>query len=103
MAQEYYFRRQVTEVFGFHEEFLIELETEDLVRSVEIEAIPERVYLPDQFDRLRVIFNLINELEVNLAGVEVILEMRENMIQMQRQFNVILETLVKELKGRFPE
>jgi hypothetical protein len=35
--------------------------------------------------------------------VEVILEMRENMIRMQRQFDVILETLVQELKGRLSE
>jgi hypothetical protein len=33
----------------------------------------------------------------------VILEMRENMIRMQRQFDVILETLVQELKGRLSE
>jgi MerR family transcriptional regulator, heat shock protein HspR len=103
MAQEYYFRRQVTEIFGFNEDFLIELETEDIVHCVEMEAVPEPVYPLDQFDRLRVIFNLMNELDVNLAGVEVILEMRENMIRMQQQFNVILEMLVRELKDRLSE
>jgi hypothetical protein len=40
---------------------------------------------------------------VNLAGVEVIMEMRENLIRMQRQFDQILETLVKELKTRLPD
>lgn len=103
MAQEYYFRRQVIEIFGFDEEFLIKLEAEDLVHSVEVESLPEPVYSPEQFDRLRVIRNLMKELEVNLPGVEVILEMRENMIRMQRQFDVILETLVRELKGKLSE
>lgn len=103
MAQEYYFRRQVVEIFGFDEDFLIKLESEELVHSVEVESVPEPVYPPDQFDRLRVIRNLMKELEVNLPGVEVILEMRENMIRMQRQFDVILETLVQELKGRLSE
>ncbi len=37
---------------------------------------------------------------MNLPGVEVILEMRENMIRMQRQFDQILEAIVKELKVR---
>jgi MerR family transcriptional regulator/heat shock protein HspR len=103
MAQDYYIRRQVIEVFGFNEELLIELEREDLVYTVEMESMPERVYPPDQFDRLRVISNLINELDVNLAGVEVILEMRDNMIRMQDQFNEILETLVRELKARLSQ
>ena len=103
MAQEYYFRRQVVEIFGFDEDFLIKLESEELVHSVEVQSVPEPVYPPDQLDRLRVIRNLMKELEVNLPGVEVILEMRENMIRMQRQFDVILETLVQELKGRLSE
>ncbi|MBI5250098.1 MAG: hypothetical protein HY912_11450 [Desulfomonile tiedjei] len=102
MEQDYYFRGQVIEIFGFDEDFLSELEAEELVCSAELEAIPERVFLPDQFDRLRIICNLINELEVNMAGVEVILQMRENMIRMQRQFDEILGTLVRELKGRLP-
>jgi hypothetical protein len=32
--------------------------------------------------------------------VEVILEMRENMILMQRQFDQILDAMVRELKSR---
>jgi len=103
MPEQYYFRRQVIEIFGFDEEFLVELETEDLIHAVELESIRERVYMPDQVERLRVICNLVNELEVNLPGVEVIMEMRENMIRMQEQFNVILESLVKQLKDRLAE
>ena len=103
MAQQYYLRRQVIETFGFEEDFLVELETEELIYTVKVDTTPERVYPPDQFERLRVIYNLINDLDVNLPGVEVILGMRENMIRMQKQFDSILETLVQELKGRLAE
>jgi len=100
MNQDYYSRQQVIEIFGFDEQFLDELEKEELVCSREFDCSPEPVFTLDQVDRIRIINNLVSELNVNLAGVEVILEMRENMIRMQRQFDQILEAIVKELKVR---
>jgi MerR family transcriptional regulator/heat shock protein HspR len=102
MAPDYYYRRQIIEIFECDEGFLDRLEAEELVQSVEAESEPERVFPPDQVERIRIINNLMRELEVNLAGVEVILAMRENMIRMQRQFDEILDILVRELKGRMP-
>ncbi len=102
MAPDYYYRRQIIEIFECDEGFIDRLEAEDLVQSVEAESEPERVFPPDQVERIRIINNLMRELEVNLAGVEVILAMRENMIRMQRQFDEILDILVQELKGRMP-
>lgn len=52
-------------------------------------------------ERARVISLLTEELEINLAGAEVILHMREDMIAMQRQFDVILSEVVTELKRGF--
>src|SRR6185369_14228715 len=49
-------------------------------------------------DRARVTALLTQELEVNLAGAEVILRMRDDMIAMRRQFDEILGDLVDELK-----
>jgi MerR family transcriptional regulator, heat shock protein HspR len=100
MNQEYYYRKQVIEIFDLDEQFLEELEAEDLICSSEMEAGRERVFLPAQVERIRIIRNLVEDLEVNLPGVEVILEMRENMVRMQRQFDKILELLVQDLKGR---
>lgn len=100
MEQDYYSKSQIVEIFGLDESFLDRLEAEDLVRSSELEARIERVFYVDQVERIRIICNLMNDLEVNLAGVEVILEMRENMIRMHRQFDAILDALVKELKQR---
>jgi len=102
MADEYYFRKQVIEIFGFDEQFLDELEAEELVRSERLEPSRESVFTRDQMERIRIIDNLVRELEVNLAGVEVILEMRENMLRMQRQFDVILQTIVEQLRGKLP-
>ncbi len=102
MARNYYYRQQIIEIFELDERFLDALEAEDLVHPVQEESTRERVFPPDQVERIRIIDNLVNDLEVNLAGVEVIMEMRENLIRMQRQFDQILETLVKELKTRLP-
>jgi hypothetical protein len=40
----------------------------------------------------------MNELDVNLAGAEVIVHMREEMLAMQRQFGKILELLIEEIR-----
>jgi MerR family transcriptional regulator, heat shock protein HspR len=100
MDKNYYHRKQVLEIFGFDEVFLDELEAEDLVKSQYLEMGQEKVFTADQVERLRIISNLVQELEVNLPGVEVILEMRQNIIIMQRQFDQILEALVRELRSR---
>lgn len=44
-----------------------------------------RLYSEDDLQRLEVILTLTRELGVNLAGVEVILNMREKMEQLQKQ------------------
>jgi MerR family transcriptional regulator, heat shock protein HspR len=51
-------------------------------------------------ERLRVGAMLLREMEVNLAGVEIILHMREELVAMQQQFHQILETLAEELRRR---
>ena len=102
MANQYYYRRQIIEILDVDESFLDELMAEDLIHPQQIESGKEGVFPKDQVERIRIIANLVQELEVNLAGAEVILEMRENMIRMQRQFDQILQVLVRELKGRLP-
>jgi MerR family transcriptional regulator, heat shock protein HspR len=99
---EYYYRKQIIEIFQCDETFLDELEREDLVRSIEVQSYEEPVYTPEQVEKIRIINGLIQELDVNLPGVEVILSMRENMINMQKQFHQILQALVTELKTRMP-
>ena len=98
MPQDHYYREQIIELFECDEEFLDSLETEELVHAMRVESFEERVYPVDQVERIRVITNLINDLDVNLAGAAVILEMREKMLRMQKRFDRILEILSEELR-----
>jgi MerR family transcriptional regulator/heat shock protein HspR len=60
----------------------------------------EAVVSAEDAERLRLITVLMREMDVNLAGAEVILHMREDLFAMQRQFDEILRTLVDELRQR---
>ncbi|MEW6530480.1 MAG: chaperone modulator CbpM [Thermodesulfobacteriota bacterium] len=102
MVQEYYYRHEILEIFDCDDEFLSRLEDEDLVHAVETPAGSDRVFMADQMERIRIIHNLMTDLDVNLAGCEVILEMRENMMRMQEQFDAILAELSEQLKRRRP-
>ena len=52
------------------------------------------------FERLRVAVELQKGLGVNLAGLDVILAMREKMSKMKEQMNSFLNTARRELKGQ---
>jgi MerR family transcriptional regulator/heat shock protein HspR len=42
----------------------------------------------------------MRDLDVNLAGVEVILHMRDELLSMHTQFDEVLRSLVQELRKR---
>ncbi|MDX2169799.1 MAG: chaperone modulator CbpM [Deltaproteobacteria bacterium] len=80
----------------------------DLLRTVRDEGLvtikesseAEPVISADDAERLRLIRLLMQELEVNLAGVEVILHMHDDLRSMREQFDVILRSLVDEMRQR---
>lgn len=102
MSDQYYHKRQILEIFECEEQFLDELESEELVVCSRMDSSGDKYYDVCQFERIRIISNLTRELDVNLPGVEVILQMRENMISMRKQFDEILHLLIQELKNRVP-
>jgi MerR family transcriptional regulator, heat shock protein HspR len=57
-----------------------------------------RLYTEDDLNRLEIILSLTRDLGVNLAGVEVILNMREKMEKMQQEF----QGLVEFIRAYFP-
>ena len=59
-----------------------------------------RLYTDEDLERLEVILKLTRELGVNLAGVEIILNMREKMEAMQRQIEGFVERLNQEISQR---
>lgn len=75
-----------------------ELAREGLVQVRRPTAGGEAVLSAADAERLRVIAVLMREMDVNLAGVEVILHMREDLLAMRRQFDEVVRTLVAELK-----
>jgi MerR family transcriptional regulator/heat shock protein HspR len=56
-----------------------------------------RLYSEEDVERLEMILRLTRELGVNLAGVEVILAMREKMEQMQQEMEASIRRLQEDL------
>ncbi|MCA9773775.1 MAG: MerR family transcriptional regulator [Myxococcales bacterium] len=96
MATRKYFRiTEVTKICGVDEGFVLRLEHEELV--VPVIRRREKVYPIDQVDRVRVAHILMEELGVNLAGIEVALNMRQQMARMQQDFEGTIRALLERL------
>src|SRR6202050_1366970 len=59
-----------------------------------------RLYTDDDLERLEVILKLARDLGVNLAGVEIILNMRAKMAPMQHKIDELVATLNDEISQR---
>ena len=59
-----------------------------------------RLYTDGDIERLEVILKLTRDLGVNLAGVEIILNRREKMVEMQRQIEDFVSSLNTEISQR---
>jgi len=89
----------VAERYEIHPQTLRLYEREGLLAPSRSEG-NTRLYTDDDLERLEVILKLTRELGVNLAGVEIILNMREKMEAMQRQVEGFVRTLNQELRER---
>jgi MerR family transcriptional regulator/heat shock protein HspR len=89
----------VAEQYGIHPQTLRLYEREGLLAPSRSEG-NTRLYTDEDLERLEVILKLTRELGVNLAGVEIILNMREKMEAMQRQIEGFVQTLNQELRAR---
>lgn len=85
----------VAEQYEIHPQTLRMYEREGLLRPSRSDG-NTRLYTDDDLERLEVILKLTRELGVNLAGVEIILNMREKMEAMQAQFDEFVRTLNAE-------
>ena len=56
-----------------------------------------RLYTNADLERLEVILTLTRDMGVNLAGIEIILNMREKMAEMQRQMESFTQFVQQEL------
>jgi MerR family transcriptional regulator/heat shock protein HspR len=93
----------VSEMFDIHPQTLRTYEREGLIRPARTKG-NTRLYSQDDLDRIDLILRLTNDLGVNLAGVEVILNMREQMEQMRREmaeaFEAVLRVVGEEVLQR---
>lgn len=89
----------VAEQYAIHPQTLRLYEREGLLKPSRSEG-NTRLYTDDDLERLEVILHLTRDLGVNLAGVEIILNMREKMGEMQLQIQEFIATLNRELAAR---
>ena len=91
----------VAEQYEIHPQTLRLYEREGLLKPSRSEG-NTRLYTPEDLERLEVILHLTRDLGVNLAGVEIILNMRAKMGEMQSQIQEFIATLNRELAARTP-
>lgn len=89
----------VAEMFEIHPQTLRTYEREGLIRPARTEG-NTRVYSQENVERIELILRLTKELGVNLAGVEVILNMRDRMEAMQRGVNGLLQAMAERLDAK---
>lgn len=105
MTKKYWSATEVVEFFQVNEAFLDDLEKENIVCSSCPDGLSRKSFSVGEMEKVRLAKILMDEMDVNLAGVEVVLQMRKSMIAMRKQFDAILEDLAREMGEklkRFP-
>jgi MerR family transcriptional regulator/heat shock protein HspR len=82
----------VAEQYGIHPQTLRLYEREGLIKPTR-SAKGTRYYTEEDIEQLELVLNLTRDLGVNLAGVEIILNMREKMKLMQHEFERFLQCI----------
>ncbi len=97
MTKKYWSVTEVVEFFQVNEEFLDDLEKENIVYPSCRDGLSHKSFSAGEMEKVRLAKILMDEMDVNLAGVEVVLQMRKSMIAMRKQFDAILEDLAREM------
>lgn len=95
-AGRYYMISVVAKSYGIHPQTLRLYEREGLLKPSRTEG-NTRLYSEEDLRQLEVILNLTRDLGVNLAGVEIILNMRKKMEQVQRETSEFVGYVKEEL------
>ena len=93
--KNYYHISSVSKMFNIHPQTLRLYEREGLLRPSRSEG-NTRCYTDEDLKRLELILNLTRDLGVNLAGVEVVINMRKKIEQIEEEVNMFLEYIRKE-------
>ena len=96
-----YMISSVAELYKVHPQTLRLYERHGLLKPSRSEG-NTRLYTEADIERLEVVLNLARDMGVNLAGIEIILNMREKMNRMQEQMEQFLRLLQQELARGIP-
>ncbi|HEV2382601.1 MAG TPA: helix-turn-helix transcriptional regulator [Terriglobia bacterium] len=89
----------VAEMYNIHPQTLRLYEREGLLLPSRSDG-NTRLYSEDDLERLEVILSLTRDLGVNLAGIEIILNMRARMKEMEREVQALVEFVRREFAGQ---
>lgn len=95
-ARAGYMISAVAELYKIHPQTLRLYERVGLLKPSRSQG-NTRLYTDEDLERLEVILTLTREMGVNLAGIEVILNMRERMAEMQQQVEEFTRFVQQEL------
>ncbi|MCZ6695338.1 MAG: helix-turn-helix transcriptional regulator [Acidobacteria bacterium] len=98
-GRAYYMISVVAQEFSVHPQTLRMYEREGLLKPSRTDG-NTRLYSDGDLERLAFILNLTRDLGVNLAGVEIILNMRRKMESMQAEMDRFITRLKEELQSR---
>jgi MerR family transcriptional regulator/heat shock protein HspR len=103
MDKELWTITEVIESFEIEEQFVRDLEEEEIICTVCGEDPGSKLFQVSELEKLRLAKILFDDMGVNLEGIDIILRMRQNMIDMRRQFDDILEDVANRMKQAFEE
>jgi MerR family transcriptional regulator/heat shock protein HspR len=95
-AKAGYMISAVAELYKLHPQTLRLYERVGLLKPSRSQG-NTRLYTDSDLERLDVILTLARDMGVNLAGIEIILNMREKMIEMERQMGEFAKVVQQEL------
>ena len=98
MTKKFWTITEIVESFEIEERFLENLEDEEIICPFCREDSSTKLFSSNELEKLRLAKILVEDMGVNLAGVDVIIRMRQNMIDMRSQFDAILEDLSQQLR-----
>lgn len=101
--KKFYHISAVSQMYNIHPQTLRLYEREGLIEPSRSDG-NTRLYSEEDLKQLEFILNLTRDLGVNLAGVEVIMNMRRKMEEIESEVNEFLEYIRKEIfEGREDE
>ena len=99
-AKAGYMISAVAELYKLHPQTLRLYERVGLLKPSRSQG-NTRLYTDDDLERLDVILTLARDMGVNLAGIEIILNMRDKMSQMQSQMEAFTHFVRNEMARNF--